>query len=123
MIVSKAKKYFKYQFHNPKKFHPNFTAMSDEELRIVARNRETLALIAWEPYLHNPKLKHRLQMIDIPTLLLRGEHDGLISENYATTYSELIPDCSLVKIPKAGHAPDVEEAAQFTNILWNWMGG
>ena len=31
---------------------------------IVARNRETLALLTWEPYMHNPKLKHRLHRVE-----------------------------------------------------------
>ena len=55
-------------FRNPEEFHPDFTKMNDEDLAVVARNRQTMALIAWEPYLHNPKLKHRLQMIDVPTM-------------------------------------------------------
>ena len=33
--------------------------MSDEQLAIMLRNRETLALLTWEPWMHNPKLKHR----------------------------------------------------------------
>ncbi len=50
--------------------------LTDDELAIVMRNRETLTLLAWEPYFHNPKLRHRIQRINAPTLLLRGEKDG-----------------------------------------------
>ena len=39
----------------PDKFRPDPAKMSDDELRIMLRNRESLALFAWEPYLHNPK--------------------------------------------------------------------
>ncbi len=46
------------------KYRPDLAAMSDEQIAIMARNRETLALIAWEPYMHNPKLKHRLHRVD-----------------------------------------------------------
>ncbi|MBG04915.1 MAG: hydrolase [Rhodospirillaceae bacterium] len=108
-------------FHNPEKYHPDFSNMSDEELSIVARNRQTLALIAWEPYLHNPKLKHRLQMIDIPTMMIRGTHDGLISNEYAQAYANLIPGCVYAEIPEAGHAPDIEQATGIVETLTQWM--
>tara|TARA_Y100001934_G_scaffold66482_1_gene82569 strand:+ start:59 stop:859 length:801 start_codon:yes stop_codon:yes gene_type:complete len=108
-------------FRNPEKFHPDFTKMSDEDLAVVARNRQTMALIAWEPYLHNPKLKHRLQMIDVPTMVIRGDHDGLISADYAKAYADLIPGAAYQEISEAGHAPDVEQAAVFAKTIWNWM--
>ena len=46
------------------------------------RNRETLALLAWEPWMHNPKLKHRLHRAGMPALFVRGESDGLVSAEY-----------------------------------------
>ena len=108
-------------FRNPEKFHPDFTKMNDEDLAVVARNRQTMALIAWEPYLHNPKLKHRLQMIDVPTMVIRGDHDGLISVDYAKAFADLIPGAAYQEISEAGHAPDVEQAAVFAKTIWNWM--
>jgi pimeloyl-ACP methyl ester carboxylesterase len=108
-------------FRDPDKFHPNFKKMNDADLAVVARNRQTMALIAWEPYLHNPKLKYRLQMIDVPTMVMRGEYDGLISEKYAKAYADLIPGASFMQIDEAGHAPDVEQAEVFANTLSNWM--
>lgn len=108
-------------FRNPEKFHPDFSKMSDEDLTIVARNRQTMALVAWEPYLHNPKLKHRLQMINVPTLVVRGDHDGLISAEYAKAYTDLIPGATYHEISEAGHAPDVEQSTAFTETIWNWM--
>ena len=41
-----------------------------------------LALLVWEPYMHNPKLRHRLHRVTAPTLFLRGESDGLVSAEY-----------------------------------------
>lgn len=108
-------------FRDPEKYHPDFSKMSDEDLMIVARNRQTMALIAWEPYLHNPKLRHRLQLIDRPTLVVRGAHDGLISERYARAYADLIPGAVYKEIEDAGHAPDVEQSEVFADTLWNWM--
>ena len=65
--------------------------MSDDELNIVARNRETLALLTWEPYMHNPKLKHRLHRVTVPTLFVRGASDGIVSADYLERYAALVP--------------------------------
>jgi pimeloyl-ACP methyl ester carboxylesterase len=45
-------------FHNPSLGKLDYAAMSEEDLTTVVCNRETLALMSWEPYMHNPKLKH-----------------------------------------------------------------
>ncbi len=108
-------------FRNPEKFHPDFTKMDEAALQVVARNRQTMALIAWEPYLHNPKLRRRLQTIDVPTLVVRGAYDGLISAEYAKAYTDLIPGAVYREIAEAGHAPDVEQAQEFANTLLTWM--
>ena len=43
------------------------------------RARETLALLTWEPWMHNPKLKRSLHRVAAPALFIRGESDGLVS--------------------------------------------
>jgi pimeloyl-ACP methyl ester carboxylesterase len=83
--------------------------MPEEELHIVARNRETLALLTWEPYMHNPKLKHRLHRVNVPTLFLRGASDGIVSAEYLERYAALIPKARSDTIGEAGHLPQVEQ--------------
>ena len=48
-------------------------------MRAVARNREADARFAWSPYMHNPKLKGRLHRIRMPTLLLWGTADRILT--------------------------------------------
>jgi len=96
-------------FHDPEKFRPDLKTMPDEAINVMARNRETLALIAWEPYMHNPKLKHRLHRVTAPALFLRGESDGLVSAEYLQRYSALLPNTRIETIAKAGHAPQLEQ--------------
>ena len=74
-------------YHDPDKHRPDFATMSDEELTVVVRNRETLALITWEPYMHNPKLRHRLHRVGAPALFVRGDSDGLVSAEYLAAYA------------------------------------
>jgi pimeloyl-ACP methyl ester carboxylesterase len=98
---------------DPVKRKPDYAAMSDDALRTMARNRETMALVAWDPYMHNPKLKHRLHMITKPTLFLRGSHDGLVGQDYVEAYAKFIPGAKLEVIPNAGHSPQSEQAEDF----------
>jgi pimeloyl-ACP methyl ester carboxylesterase len=46
-------------YARPEQWRLDPATKSDAELAIVAQNRETLALVTWEPFMHNPKLKHR----------------------------------------------------------------
>src|SRR5262249_59016134 len=79
------------RFHDPAKNALDLASMPDEELHIVARHRETLAPLTWEPYMHNPKLNNRLHRARVPTVFLRGASDGIVSAEYLERYAALIP--------------------------------
>jgi pimeloyl-ACP methyl ester carboxylesterase len=99
------------RFHDPARYAPVLGTMPDDELLIVARNSETLALLTWEPYMHNPKLKYRLHRVNVPTLLLRGASDGIVSADYLARYGALIPGARIETIAQAGHLPQHEQPA------------
>ncbi|MFT8246788.1 alpha/beta fold hydrolase [Roseomonas sp. BN140053] len=108
-------------FHDPVASAPDYSAMPEEDLSIVVRNQETLTLLGWEPYMHNPKLRHRLHRVKVPTLLLRGESDGLVSADYLDRYAQLIPGARTDTIPAAGHAPQVEQPRAFVARVNNFL--
>jgi pimeloyl-ACP methyl ester carboxylesterase len=109
-------------FHDPIKMVRDPAALSDDELAIVVRNRETLALLAWEPYMHNPKLKHRLHRVAAPALFLRGDSDGLISDEYLRAYARLLPKARVGTIGEAGHAPHLEQPEAFAAAALAFLG-
>lgn len=102
-------KFAKLIFHDPEKYRPDLKTMPDEAIATMARNRETLALLTWEPYMHNPKLKHRLHRVTVPVLFVRGESDGLVSNEYLKRYAALLPNARTETIAQAGHAPQLEQ--------------
>ena len=85
------------------------------------RNRETLALLVWEPYMHNPKLRHRLHRVTAPTLFLRGESDGLVSAEYLARYARLLPNARIDTIAAAGHAPHIEQPEAFARTVLQFL--
>ncbi len=97
------------RFHDPKNNPVDLATLSDDELQVVARNSEALALLTWEPYMHNPKLNHRLHRVAAPSLFLRGASDGIVSADYLARYAKLLPDARVETIAQAGHLPHVEQ--------------
>ena len=113
----------KLRFHDPAKHADDFASLSDEELCIVARNRETLALLSWEPYMHNPKLRHRLHRVNAPALFLRGASDGIVSAEYLERYAALVPNARIETIAAAGHLPHVEQPAATAAKVLQFLNG
>jgi len=109
-------------FHDPAKMAVDPSKLKDEELAVMARNRETLALLVWEPYMHNPKLRRRLHRVASPTLFVRGESDGLVSAAYLEAYAALVPGAIIATIPQAGHAPQIEQPQAFAQIALDFLG-
>ena len=113
----------KLLYRNPEKFRPDPTEMTDQELTIMLRNRETTALLTWEPYMHNPKLPHRLGRVTNPALFLRGEYDGLIPAAYLERYAKLLPNARTMTLPDTGHVPHVETPEAFVQAALTFLEG
>lgn len=88
---------------------PDVSAMSDAELQGLAADRVAFGMYTWDPYMHNPKLRHRLHRIKVPTLLLWGESDRLVTPEYGRAYCSMIPGARMEIIPRAGHSPHIEQ--------------
>lgn len=73
------------------------------------------ARLAWNPYLHNPRLRRRLNRVKVPTVVISGTKDGLIPPAHPEAYAAEIRDARLERVD-AGHMltlerPDVLAAA------------
>jgi pimeloyl-ACP methyl ester carboxylesterase len=112
----------KLTYHDPERMKPDIGKMTDAELAGMFRARETLALLTWEPWMHNPKLKRRLHRIAAPALFIRGESDGLVSQGYLDAYARMLPNASTQTIKAAGHAPQLEQPADFTAAVLKFLG-
>lgn len=113
----------KLVFHDPVKMAVDTSKLTDEQLTIMLRNRETTALLTWEPWMHNPKLKHRLHRVKAPTLFVRGVSDGLMNADYVEGYAKLIPGARIATIAAAGHAPQLEQPAAFAATVLPFLDG
>jgi pimeloyl-ACP methyl ester carboxylesterase len=67
--------------------------------------------------MHNPRLKHWLHRIDLPTLLLWGERDGIVTPAYGERWRELVRGARMEIIADSGHYPHWEQPDEFVRRL------
>jgi pimeloyl-ACP methyl ester carboxylesterase len=109
-------------WHDPAAAVRDYKTMPDAEVTIAARNREALARFAWSPYMHDPKLPHRLHRIRIPTLFLWGASDRILSDAYGRAYCALISGAQFEPIGQAGHFPHLEQPEAFARRVLAFAG-
>ena len=97
--------------------------MSPEELGIFLRNEESETLFTWKPFMHNPGLRRRLHRVRVPTLVLWGEHDGVVSADYGQSYAQAIPGARFATIPAAAHLPHLERPDAVADAVHRFIGG
>ena len=83
-------------------------ALRPENEEALLKSRTTVARLTWQPRSHDPHLHKWLHRIDVPTLLVWGDHDRLFPKEHAFAYQKLIPDAKVVIVPKCGHVPQIE---------------
>ncbi len=109
-------------WHDPARFAPDPDAMSDEALTIRARNWDSLCLYGWQPYMYNPQLSRWLSRIAVPSLVLWGASDGIVKPSYGEAYAARIPGARFQSIADAGHHPEIEQPAVFTDHVLGFLG-
>jgi pimeloyl-ACP methyl ester carboxylesterase len=114
--VSRAD-YLRVAWADPAKGDVDFTKLPESKLAAIVRAREAFALYGWKPYMHNPRLKRWLHRIDIPTLLLWGAEDRIVTPAYGEGWREAIPGARIEIIPQAGHFPHWEQPEEFVQRL------
>jgi pimeloyl-ACP methyl ester carboxylesterase len=118
----RAEEVQKRKWFKPANDPRDFGKLSDKALFAVARHREVTAKLCWDPYFHNVSLKHRLNRIDVPTLLVWGAADRIVAPKYGKAYAKLIKGAKFTSIPKAGHLPHVEQPDAYMKAIAKFVG-
>ncbi len=108
-------------WHDPARFAPDFNAMTDDALVVHARNWDALCVYGWEPYMYNPRLPRWLPRINVPTQVLWGASDGVVSPDYGRAYCNLIPGARFGLIEQAGHHPEIEQPEALAACILDFL--
>ena len=87
-------------------------SVSFEMIKPYYQTMAATARLAWDPYLHDPKLRKRLHRVTAPTLVVRGAQDTLIPAAHAEAYRDEIPGARLVEVDGAAHLLAIEKPAE-----------
>jgi len=97
-------------------------SMSDEDMVALAGNWDALCLYGWRPHMYNPQLRHWLRRIAVPTLVLWGAADRIVTPDYGRAYSALIPSARFALVEGAGHHPELEQPRAFVDHFARFLG-
>ncbi|WP_229852999.1 alpha/beta fold hydrolase [Streptomyces albospinus] len=98
-----------HAWHHADRYYVDPANTPAEQLAARQADMTTLRALAGDPYMHDPKLLHRLGRVKIPTLLLWGESDRIVTPAYGAAYANAFGNAHLEVIPEAGHLPQIEQ--------------
>jgi len=104
-------------FFDPGRSAPDYLRLGDDELNVVARDRQATALYGWRPYMHNPRLRQWLHRVRVPTLVIWGENDGIVAPGYGRKLARSLPDARFETIREAGHYPQIERPDEVAGAI------
>jgi pimeloyl-ACP methyl ester carboxylesterase len=87
------------------------------------RERETWARLAWDPYLHDPRLAARLHRLTTPTLLLWARQDRLLPSGHLEAWRAALPADARVVGLASGHRPDFEAPEALAVLITPFLAG
>ncbi|WP_407987682.1 alpha/beta fold hydrolase [Kitasatospora sp. CMC57] len=98
-----------HSWHDPDRYHVDPADLPPGELARRQANMATMRTLADNPYMHDPKLLRRLGRVHVPTLLLWGESDRIVTPAYGAAYAAAFGNAHLELVPRAGHLPQLEQ--------------
>ena len=110
-------------WHDPDRFAPDFDAMEDAGIVRYARDRDALCLYAWHPYMYNPRLRHWLGRIAVPSLVVWGDSDGIVTTDYGRAFARSIPGARFETIARCGHHPEIERPEELAALIGSFVKG
>ena len=93
----------------------------DEVYSIVNNRLKAIKVIALAKSAIRNNLSDELREITVPTCLIWGQNDTITPPMVAEEFEKLLPNSELHFIDKCGHAPMMEQAAEFNKILGEFL--
>jgi pimeloyl-ACP methyl ester carboxylesterase len=105
-------------FHNPEPFRIDPATLPPAAQAVAAGNRAAIGVYAGTA-MADPTLAGRLGSLEIPTLVLWGDSDGIVDADYGRAYTAAIPTARFQVLPDTGHSPQLETPDQVIRAIWD----
>jgi len=96
--------------------------ISPEQFELFEAARAESSRLAWEPYMHDRSLPHRLGGVQgVESLVIWGERDQVVPRGCAEAYAQALPGARLETIADAGHRPEIEDSDRFLALVSEFL--
>jgi pimeloyl-ACP methyl ester carboxylesterase len=98
---------------------PDLSNLSDEQYVELTTAQEATARFCWTHYMHNPRLRHWLRRIAVPTIVAAGDRDNFVLRSgYYEEFGALVGDAGaeVRVVPGAGHRLEEERPDEVTRL-------
>ena len=109
-------------FFDPAAAAPDYSRLGEEEVEAVVRDRWATAFYGWRPYMHDPALLQWLHRVRVPSLVLWGEGDGIVTPEYGRRLAAALPEARFAPIANAGHYPQIERPDAVAEAIERFAG-
>ncbi len=109
-------------WHDPALGYRDPASFSDEQRAAAKSNGDAMAAIAGRA-MSDPTLLARLQSVEVPTLVLFGESDRIVTPAYGRAVAASIPGAQYATVPAAGHLPHLENPQATMDLLDSFIRG
>src|ERR1700727_182937 len=109
---------FQRSSHTPEPFRVDPATLPPAAQAIAAGNRAAISVYAGAT-MTDPALAGRLGTLEIPTLVLWGDSDGIGDVDYGRAYAAAIPMARFQLLPHTGHSPQLETPDQVIHAIWD----
>jgi pimeloyl-ACP methyl ester carboxylesterase len=106
----------RYAWHDADRFYVDPATVPAEQAARTKANMATMRIIAG-PEMSDPKLMRRLARVQIPTLAIWGDSDGIVTPAYGAAFAGAFQNGRLEIIKDAGHLPQIEQAAATIAVI------
>jgi len=73
--------------------------------------------------MYNPRLRAWLHRISVPTLVVWGESDGIVTPAYGREFARAIPGARFETIAGCGHHPEIERPEELAALIASFVKG
>ena len=109
-----------FSYHDPDRFRIDPTTMSEEQRAVFAGNRASLAIYGGTG-MTDTTLRGRLASVTVPALVVWGDSDQMVDQDYGRAYAAAIPGATFVLLTDTGHVPQIETPEQLLTPVWDFV--
>jgi pimeloyl-ACP methyl ester carboxylesterase len=94
-------------WHDPERGYRDPAGFTDQQRAVLQANGRTMAAVAGAA-MSDPGLAGRLGAVAVPTLVVWGASDRVVTPAYGRAVADAVPGAQFAVVPAAGHLPHLE---------------